>query len=235
MEREPPVVARDIASLSHSRISPLPKPNEGIERELDRRQAFRVAAETLGATFLPGKRTSQDEVHLKHGPWQLTLDTYTQSNGQTSVTYTRARAFYVAKEDFTFRVSRRNIFTRIVEMFGFYGLLVGDQELERKYTIKSSSAPRGRSLLTDRKLRELIMVQPSLRLEIRRLSWAKRRKRGEGVRTVTVRTTGVIKEPERLANYMRLVANALEQLVRIGAAHELPAAEDRVYALPRHI
>ena len=108
------------------------------------------------------------------------------------MTYTRARALYIAKEDFTLRISRRNFATRIAEFFGFYGLLVGDPALERKYTIKSTNDPRLRSLMTDRRLRELIMAQPSLRLDIRRRPWMKRRKSGEGVRSVTVRTTGVI-------------------------------------------
>ncbi|MCH7748994.1 MAG: hypothetical protein IH939_12965 [Acidobacteria bacterium] len=203
--------------------------------KLNRRQAFQAAASDLDATFVASKRSSGDEVHLEHGPWKVILDTYVESTGQTSVTYTRARALYVAKEDFTLRISRRNVFTRIAELFGFYGLLVGDQELERKYTIKSSSAPRGRSLMTDRGLRELIMVQPSLRLEIRRISWGKRRKRGDGVRTVTVQTTGVVTEPDQLASYVLLVAHTLDQLVRIGAAFEDPVAEDRTYALPRRV
>jgi hypothetical protein len=33
------------------------------------------------------------------------------------VTYTRARALYIAKEDFTLRISRRNFATRIAEFF----------------------------------------------------------------------------------------------------------------------
>jgi len=61
-------------------------------------------------------------------------------------------------------------------------------------------------------VRELIMVQPSLRLEVRRFSWGMRRKRGDGVRAVAVQTTGVIKDPERLADYVRLVAVTLDQL-----------------------
>ncbi len=125
--------------------------------------------------------------------------------------------------------------TRIAELFGFYGLLVGDQELEGKYTIKSSSDARGRSLMMDRRLRELIMVQPSLGLEIRRLSWGMRRKRGDSVRAVAVQTTDVVTEPDRLANYVLLVANTLDQLVRIGAAYEEPVVEGRTYALPRRV
>ena len=87
--------------------------------------------------------------------------------------------------------------------------------------------------MMDRRLRELMMVQPSLQLDIQRLSWGKRRKKGDGVRRVTVVTSGVIKEPDRLANYLRLVAAALDQLVRIGVAHHEPVAESRTYALSR--
>ncbi len=201
--------------------------------KLDRREAFQAAASDLDATFVEGKRSSGDQVHLEHGPWKVILDTYVVSTGQVTITYTRARALYVAKDDFTLRVTRKNFFTRIAELVGFYGLLVGDRELERKYKIKSSSEPRGRSFMMDDRLRELILVQPSLRLDIRRLSWGQRRKKGKGVRRVTVQTTGVIKDPDRLANYVRVVAAALDQLVRIGVAQQEPVLESRTYTLSR--
>ena len=63
----PPRVAREEIARAH--------------RKLDRREAFPEAAETLEATFIPGKRSHGDEVHWKRGPWPLILDTYTQSNG----------------------------------------------------------------------------------------------------------------------------------------------------------
>ena len=201
--------------------------------KLKKREAFQAAASRLDATFVAGKRTSGDQVHLQHGPWKVILDTYVVSTGQTTVTYTRARAPYVAEHDFTLRITRKNVFTRIAEMFGFYGLLVGDEELERKYKIKSSNDPRARSLMAHRRLRELIMVQPSLRLDVRRRSWGKRRKTGPGVREVTVQTTGVIKEPERLVSYVNLVVATLEQLAKIGGARYEQVAENRTYALRR--
>ena len=222
-------------SKLHARRSPKLSSPKLSSPKLKRREAFQAAASELDATFVAGNWSSGDQVHLEHGPWTVILDTYVMSTGQTTVTYTRARALYVAKNDFTLRISRRNIFTRIAELFGFYGLLVGDEELERKYKIKSSNEPRGRSLMTDRRLRELILVQPSLGLDIRRRSWAERRKMGDGVRAVTVQTTGVIKEPDRLANYVRLVAVTLDRLARIGGAYHEPVVENRKYALPRHV
>ena len=203
--------------------------------KLKRREAFMAAASDLDATFVQGKRTSGDQVHLDHGPWNVILDTYVVSTGQATITYTRARALYVAKDDFTLRITRKNVFTRIGELFGFHGLLVGDQELELKYKIKSSSEPRGRSFMMDDRLRELIKVQPSLRLDVRPLSWWKRKKNGDGVRTVTVQTTGVIKDPDRLANYVRVVAATLDQLVKIGTARNEPVVDSRTYDLSRRV
>ena len=123
------------------------KPEAGRKPKLNRREAFQATASEFDAMFVAGKRSSGDQVHLEHGPWKVILDTYVVSTGQTTVTYTRARALYVAKNDFTLRISRRNIFTRIAELFGFYGLLVGDRELEHKYKIKSSNDRGARSLM----------------------------------------------------------------------------------------
>ena len=202
---------------------------------LNRREAFQAAASDLDATFVVGKLHSGDRIRLEHGPWRVILETHVVNSGQNPITYTRARALYVAKEDFTLRISPRNVFTRIVELFGFSGLVIGDHEFERKYTIKSSNEPRGRSLMTDRRLRELIMGEPSLRLEIRRLSWGKRRKMGDGVRVVTAGTVGVIKEPDRLVDYVLLVAATLDRLLRIGGASKESIAEGRIYRLVRRI
>jgi hypothetical protein len=171
------------------------------EPELNRREAFQAAASQLDATFVAGRLSSGDKIHLKHGPCRVILDTYVVK-GQSPITYTRGRALYVAKGDFTLQSSPRNVFTRIAELLSFYGLPIGDQEFERRLTIKNSNEPRGRTLMTDRRLRELIEGQPSLRLRIRRFPYGKRRKIGDGVRMVTVRTAGVIQEPDRLADYV---------------------------------
>ena len=89
--------------------------------------------------------------------------------------------------------------------------------------------------MTDGRLRRLVMLAPSLQLEIRRQAWSKRRKSGDGVRWVAVQTTGVIKDPDRLANQVRIVAATLDQLQRIGSASDEPVVEGRVYTLPRRI
>ncbi len=43
---------------------------------------------------------------------------------------------------------------------------------------------------------------------------------GDGVRVAAVHTTGVFKEPDRQANYVRLIAATLDQLARLGGAYD---------------
>ena len=65
------------------------KPQAKHSPKHNRREAFQAAASELDATFIAGKRSSDDQVHLEHGPWKVILDTYVVSTGQTTVTYTR--------------------------------------------------------------------------------------------------------------------------------------------------
>ena len=145
-EKGPAVVSR--VYVSQTGVWPVSKTKAIHKPKLNRREAFQAAASDLDATFVQGERSSGDQVHLEHGPWKVILDTYVVSTGQTTVTYTRAQAPYVARNDFTLRVTRRNIFTRIAELFGFCGLRVGDQEFERKYKTKSSN-DHSRTVLHD--------------------------------------------------------------------------------------
>ncbi len=52
---------------------------------------------------------------------------------------------------------------------------------------------------------------------------------------VAVQTIGVIKEPDRLVNYVLLVTATLDRLIKIGGASSEPVAEGRSYALPRRV
>ena len=108
-EKGPAVVSR--VYVSQTGVWPVSKTKAIHKPKLNRREAFQAAASDLDATFVQGERSSGDQVHLEHGPWKVILDTYVVSTGQTTVTYTRAQAPYVARNDFTLRVTRRNIFT----------------------------------------------------------------------------------------------------------------------------
>ena len=63
--------------MSKSKVDRKPK--------LNRREAFQAVASELDATFVAGKLSFGDKVHLEHGPWNLILDTYILNNGKLNL------------------------------------------------------------------------------------------------------------------------------------------------------
>ncbi len=76
---------------------------------------------------------------------------------------------------------------------------------------------RLRSLLTGG-LTAAILSLPSLRLEVKRAPRKYRKERGESTAAVTVQTTGVIKDPPRLAGMFVVVRETLNALAGAGVA-----------------
>ncbi|MCH7563888.1 MAG: hypothetical protein IH968_08695 [Gemmatimonadetes bacterium] len=190
--------------------------------ELTRREAWHAVAAALDGECVEGANPAKDKAVFQHLHWTIVLDTFTVNNGQTSVTYTRIRAPFTGSDDFKLTVARRHWFSRFNIVLGARTIEVGSRMFDEKYVTRTNNPGRARSLLNSSEIRSLIMAQPSLRLEVRRPSWSRRRKLSEGARDVIAQTTGVVTDPVRLENYVMLVAHTLDQLLRIGSASETP-------------
>lgn len=196
-------------------------PDEG-SAELTPREAWHAVAAALDGQCVEGARQAKDKAVFQHLQWTIVLDTYTVSTGQTSVTYTRVRAPFTGFDDFKLSVARRNWLSRFNIVLGARTMKVGSRMFDEKYVARTNDEGRARALLNNSEIRNLIMVQPSIRFEIRRPSWSRRRELSDGARDVIVQTTGVITDPVRLENYVMLVAHTLDQLLRIGSASKTP-------------
>ena len=188
-------------------------------RKLDRRDAWQRVAVATEGLFVEGKRPAKDRVVVTHGPWQAWLDTYVVNNGQTSVTYTRARAYFLAWRGLKVLARRRNLLDRILEAFGFSSRPPLGRALTDKYVIKGKPQPRLPSFFSGSHVGEAIMAVPSLRLEIKKPGRKMRRKFGESAGVVVCRTTGVITEPDRLVGMIEVVKESLDGLLRVGEAN----------------
>ena len=58
------------------------------------REVWRDTAGRLKGEYLESGKGNAPRIRLRHDPWLLTLDNYTVSNGQTSVTYTRLQEIF---------------------------------------------------------------------------------------------------------------------------------------------
>lgn len=196
--------------------------------EVTQPEVWAAVAESAGGEYLEAARRSSDRVVVQRGNWQIVLDKHIVSNGQYGTTvYTRVSASYLAEDDITLRMSRRRWYSRLVAPVAPPDVEIGDAGIEQKYVMRSRHAARVRSIMNERRVRDLILAQPSMRLDFTGLGFWDRRKLGSRVRRVSVRTTGVVMDPDRLLGFIDLVEALLQQLVRIGSASAAPVDPDR--------
>jgi hypothetical protein len=185
----------------------------------DRRQrVWRELSEEIGAGYVEGRWLRGDKVQAGSGPWTITLDKYTESDGHSGQEYTRMRAPYVNPDGFRFTVYRKGVFTELGKLFGMQDIEVGDPEFDEAFVVKSNDEGRVRTLLADAGLRRLIEAQPKVKLKV---------KDSEGwfgptfpadVDELHFQVPGVIKDKPRLKDLFELFAATLDRLHKIGSA-----------------
>lgn len=185
-----------------------------------RREVWTQLAEGIGAQYVDGGFWRGDKVVAEHGPWTITLDTYTVSNGKSSTTYTRLRAPYVSAGGFHFTIYRKSIFSPIGKLLGMQDIEIGDPLFDDAFIIKSNGEAAVRRLLASPRLRALISAQPSIYFSVKDDEGWFGTQFPEGVDELYFQVMGVIRDVERLEKLYELFAATLEELCRLRLARE---------------
>jgi len=186
-----------------------------------KQEIWKQLCEEIGAQYVDGSFWKGDKVQGTHGPWTITLDTYTISDGKTSTTYTRMRAPFVDPAGFRFTVYRKGIFSDVGKWFGMQDIEIGYPTFDHGFIIKSNQEGKLRELLADSKLQELISQQPQIYFSVKEDEGVFGSKFPEGVDELYFQVVGTIKDVERLKSLYELFAETLDQLCRIGAASDM--------------
>ncbi len=196
------------------------KPVKPRKPKVTRTDAWRAVSQRTGGDFVEARRQSKERVLVRHGPWKVWLDTYVVSNGSTSQTYTRVRAYVRGWRGMSLLVRKRGFLDRLWEKLGFGSRLPVNRTLADRYVVKGKPEPRVPSLFSAQGLTGAVLAVPSLRLEIKRPSRKSRKRFGQDSGVVVCRTTGVITDVDRLEGMITVVREALDSLHRIGEARE---------------
>lgn len=195
-----------------------------ILRELfgpSKREIWKIVSEQTGSVFVEGGFFSgSDKVIARYKDWTITLDTYTVSNGKTSITYTRMRAPYVNVEGFRFSIYRSGIFSEIGEFLGFHDIEIGDERFDDAFVIKSADEDKVKELLAEPRIRELINKQPKFHLEVKDDEGWFGENFPDGVDELYFRVPGIIKDVEQLRGLFEVFSEVLNRLCIIGAAYQ---------------
>ena len=177
-------------------------------------------ATDIGGGFIEGGFWGKDVLVYKRGEWQILLDTYTVSTGQSTVTFTRMRAPFVNKDGLYFRISRAGFFSSIGKRFGMQDIEIGDPFFDKQFIIKGNDPEKIKLLLADDRIKELCQRQPKIHLRIKDDEGRFGPDFPEGVDELYFECTGVIKETARLKSLFALFCVILERLVQIDSAYE---------------
>src|SRR5436190_1431673 len=128
---------------------------------------WRQLSEEIGAEFVEGGFWKRNKVRVHAKPWTITLDTCTDSSGESSTTYTRLRAPYVNAEGFRFTIYRRGFFSDLGKLLGMQDIEVGDPEFDEAFIIKGNDEDRVRVLFSNSKIQQMIQAQAQIRLDVK--------------------------------------------------------------------
>jgi hypothetical protein len=183
-------------------------------------EVWRRLCEEIGAEFVEGGFWRGNKVQAHVGPWTVTLDSYTVSDGHSHVTYTRMRAPYVNPDGFRFTIYRKGVFSGLGKLLGMQEIEVGVPEFDEAFIVKGDDEDRVRDLFADPKLRALIAAQPQVRLEVKDSEGWFGPNFPDDVDELSFRVVGVIKDVERLKGLFDLFAVVLERLSKIGSCRK---------------
>ena len=195
----------------------------GILRELfgpSKDEVWQQLSHEIGADYVDGGFWRGSKVEARVRSWTVTLDTYTVSTGKTTATFTRMRAPYVNADGFRFKVYRKGFFSDVGKMFGMQDVEVGDPELDRDFVIQGNDEGKLALLFRNSRIRDLIVSQPSISLEVKDDEGWFGTPFPEGVDELYFVVPGVVTDVERLKRLYELYAETLNHLCHIGSAYE---------------
>ncbi len=183
-------------------------------------EIWRQLCEEIGAELVDGGFWKGKKVQVYAKPWTITLDTYTESSGESHQIYTRMRAPYVNPEGFRFTIYRAGFLSGLGKILGMQDIEIGDPEFDEAFIIQGTDEFKLINLFADVKLRQMIKDQPKIRLEVKDNEGWFGPQFPENVDELRFQVVGVIKDIDRLKALFDLFAVVLDQLCRIGSAYK---------------
>ena len=120
-------------------------------------EIWQQVANEIGGQFENGGIFGKDALRFQSGQWELTLDTYTVSHGDTRSTYTRMRAPFVNQDNIRFKIYQEGILSSVSKFFGAQDIEIKDVFFDEKFMIKGNNETRESNSKTENSKKKLLM------------------------------------------------------------------------------
>lgn len=190
-----------------------------------REEVWRTLSQEIGADFIDGGFWHGDKVQAHVKNWTITLDTYAVSSGKSHHVFTRIRAPFCGRGEFSFKIYRKGFFSGLGKLLGMMDIEVGHSvKFDEDFIVQANDESRVRALLADPEIRRLFDAQPDIHLELKDDEGKLFHRFPEGVDELIFHIHGVLKDVGRLKLLFDLFAAVLDRLAALGiATEEAPA------------
>ncbi|HEU5292567.1 MAG TPA: DUF3137 domain-containing protein [Cyclobacteriaceae bacterium] len=184
------------------------------------KETWTKLSEEIKADFVKGGVFRTHKIVTREKLWTITLDTFAVHTGKATIPFTRLRAPFFNKENFRFKLERRNFFSPVADFFGRKSLLTSFPEFDKHFVIDGKDDYKLKKLFANQTIRELVMNQKEIHLEIKDDEGWLGTKFPADVDELYLQLPGIVKDGERLKAAFTLFREVLNQLVEIGSAYE---------------
>lgn len=182
-----------------------------------KREIWQQLAEQIDADFFKGKMFKPDRVEAYHGDWLITIDLFQADK----MTFTRIRAPYVNRDDFTFKIAKEHAGHKFGKLFGMQDIEVGYPDFDKRFVIKGSDERKLKRMFENPYIRDLLSFESNMQFMLRKEAPLFQKPRfPDNVNEVYYHAATIIKDLDRLHDLYELFAETLDHLCAIGTAYK---------------
>ena len=188
-----------------------------------RRNTWQQFSSEIEATYAKGGFFKSDKIEATFENWHIVYDTMSLPLGSVILLYTRIRTPFIAKTDFKFRISKKTFLNKLAEKFGKSDIQTGDSSLDDFFVIKSNSAEKVKHLLSDEKIKSLLLKKADSDFEISHGYTSVGRQFPENCDGLSLVVLYGNEDKDRLMLYYNLFGEILTSLLESGEIEDAPA------------
>jgi len=169
-------------------------------------------AEEINGNYIEGSMFKPPRIEYKHKNWTLYLDLHKVSRGKSYVVYTRIRAPFINMSDFSFKLYRKGPFSNMGKSLGMQNIEIGYEVYDNEFITKSNNESLIKALLYNSSLRQLILQQSKLTIEIKEHEGMFGPKFADKENELSLEVYGKLKDIDVLKSLFELFTKLLDEL-----------------------
>ncbi|MBF4693644.1 hypothetical protein [Fusibacter ferrireducens] len=161
--------------------------------------------------------TKQEKVTFQYKNNIILLEGYMTIVGNTPIVNTRIRTIFKNPHQLNFKIYHEGFFSSIGKMLGMQDILIGDDEFDQRFVVKSNDEKKIKQLLNDYKLKSLLLFGKPITIETK-LKDKCLKSSDESI--LSYEATGIIKDLDTLENILNIFERFIECMIEIGFSDE---------------